>query len=77
VKSEFALSLLLVGLAALQTPAPQVPSTFRAGVDVVALDVTVLDKDRETIRGLTAADFTILEGRTQRPIVAFDALDLP
>jgi hypothetical protein len=43
-----------------QAPVPQSQlPTFRTGVDVVELDVTVLDKDRHPVPGLTAADFTI------------------
>ena len=43
--------------------APQ--ATFRTGIDVTTLDVSVLDKDRRPVRGLTAANFTVLErGKT-------------
>ena len=57
--------------------APQTPPTFRTGVDVVQLDVSVLDENRGAVRGLTAADFTILENGRPRPIVAFSSVDLP
>ena len=57
-------------------PAGQQPPTFRASVDVVQLDVTVLDKDRHPVKGLTAADFTILERGKSQPIVAFSAVDV-
>jgi VWFA-related protein len=61
-----------------QSPAPQQPGpTFRAGVEIVQMDVSVLDKDRRPVKGLTAADFTILEGGRPQPIVAFDAVDIP
>src|SRR3954462_3414297 len=56
-----------------QTPAP----TFRVGVDAVQLDVSVLDRDRRPVRGLTAADFTVLEDGKPRRIVAFSAIELP
>ena len=51
--------------------------TFRASTDVVDVDVSVLDGDRLPVRGLTAADFTVLEDGRPRPIVAFSAVDLP
>jgi VWFA-related protein len=56
--------------------AQQLP-TFRTGVDVVQIDVSVLDKDRRPVRGLTAADFTVLEDGKPRPVVAFSAIELP
>src|SRR5204863_10104106 len=49
---------------------------FQSGVDVVQVDVTVLDKDRRPVRGLTQADFTVLENGKPRPIVAFVPVEL-
>lgn len=59
-----------------QAPAQQLP-TFRTGVDAVQIDVSVLDKDRRPVRGLAAADFTVLEDGKPREIVAFSAVELP
>jgi VWFA-related protein len=53
------------------------PPTFRSGIDVVHVDVTVLDSDRRPVRGLTAADFTVIEDGKPRPIVAFAPVELP
>src|SRR6266545_4643188 len=58
-------------------PAPGAIPTFRGGIDIVELDVSVLGHDRVPVRGLTAADFTVLEDGEPQPIVAFDAVDLP
>ena len=60
-------------LAQNQSELPQ----FRAGVELVQLDVAVLDDKRQPVRGLTAADFTVLEEGVARPIRAFTAVDLP
>jgi hypothetical protein len=38
---------------------PELP-TFRSRADLVQLDVLVLDEQGEPVRGLTAADFTVL-----------------
>jgi VWFA-related protein len=68
---------VLVSVSAQQpTPATQLP-TFRTGVDAIQLDVSVLDKDRRPVRGLTAADFTVLEDGKPREVVAFSAVELP
>jgi VWFA-related protein len=54
---------------------PQQP-VFRADVDLIEMDVSVLDRNRRPVRGLTAADFTVTEdGRPQR-IVAVSHVDL-
>lgn len=74
-----------VALAALVMPVSlvlaaqeqQTPPTFRTGVDVVQLDVTVLDENRQPVKGLTAADFTVVERGEPQPIVSFAAVDLP
>ena len=46
---------------------PETPPQFRGAVDVIQLDVSVLDKNRRPIRGLTAENFTVTEdGKPQR-----------
>lgn len=62
----------LVALALAQEP-PQ--TTFRAGIDVIQLDVSVLDKNRHPVRGLTAADFTVFENGKPQRIVATSEVD--
>jgi VWFA-related protein len=53
----------------------QQPQVFRAGVDVIRLDVNVVDKDNQPIAGLTADDFQVFEdGKAQR-IVAVSEID--
>jgi hypothetical protein len=61
------------------TPQSQVQPVplFRTGVNLVTVDVSVLDKDRRPVRGLTADDFTILENGLPQPVAAFTAIDLP
>lgn len=75
------LALVLGVRAEVTQPAGQAaqgpPASFRAGVEVVDVDVSVLDKFRQPITGLTAADFTVLEDGKPRPIVAFTPVDLP
>lgn len=68
------LALTLLGA---EQGAPQPQPTFRTGVDLVQVDVSVLDKDRQPVQGLTAADFTVREDGTVRPVEAFSAIELP
>jgi len=71
-------ALLTFALLQAQAPGPQTQlPIFRTGVDVVEIDVTVLDKDRHPVKGLTADDFTILDRGKPQPIVAFSAVDVP
>ncbi|HET7220603.1 MAG TPA: VWA domain-containing protein, partial [Vicinamibacterales bacterium] len=49
---------------------------FRAGVELLQLDVAVLDDKREPVRGLTAADFTVLENGAVKPIRAFTPVEI-
>jgi VWFA-related protein len=55
----------------------QGPARFRAGVDLVEVDVTVLDKNRQPLRGLTPADFTVFEDRQPQTLVNFSEVDVP
>ena len=54
-------AVFTLSLTAQQPQPGQKPPVFRSTVDLVHLDVSVLDKDRRPVRGLTAADFTISE----------------
>lgn len=50
---------------------------FRGGVELIQLDVSVLDRHRQPITGLSASDFSIFENGVERPIRAFNAITLP
>lgn len=45
---------------------------FRAGVDVVTVNVTVTDRSGHFISGLTQDDFTVFEDGQKRPVVYFE-----
>jgi len=59
-------------LAQVQSERPQ----FRAGVELLQLDVVVLDSKRQPVSGLTAADFTVLDNGDETPIRAFTPIEL-
>src|SRR5579871_699929 len=56
---------------------PQQTPKFTAGVDVVELDVTVLDKNHKPVRGLKSDDFAVREDGAPQKIVAFTSVDVP
>jgi len=70
-------AVFTLSIAAQQPQPGQQSPVFRSTVDLVHLDVSVLDKDRRPVRGLTAADFTITEDSSPQDIVAFTAVDVP
>ena len=78
-RSELVAAYLVgaIAIGSTQQAPPDTGTTFRSGVDVVRLDVSVLDQNPLPIRGLTAADFSVLEDGRPQPISAFDAVDLP
>ena len=73
-----AVGCLAAGVGATGQVQPhQAPPTFRAAVDIVHLDVSVLDRNRRPVRGLTPADFTVLDNGTPQRISVFSAVDIP
>jgi hypothetical protein len=77
---RFAWLLWTVCLLAILHPHAQQPASqpvFRAGTDLVQVDVSVLDGKRRPVRGLTAADFVVLEDGKPREIEAFSEVYLP
>jgi len=59
------------------TPAPTPAATFRGGVDLVSLTVTVTDRRRQLVRNLTAHDFAVMEDGVQQTVSFFGSEDVP
>jgi VWFA-related protein len=59
-------AVLSVAITAAQQPAP----TFRAGVDLVPVDVTVLDRQGRPVNDLTAAEFSLTVDGQPRTVVS-------
>jgi VWFA-related protein len=76
LKQAVAAAIALLSLAAHQAP-PQPPPVFRSGITLIEVDVAVLDGARRPVRGLSAADFTILEDGVPQEIQTFAAVELP
>jgi Ca-activated chloride channel family protein len=64
------------GLAAQTAPEQQSPS-FRAGVDVVSLNVTVTDGAARYITDLAAEDFSVYEDGVKQDVMLFSRTNLP
>jgi VWFA-related protein len=72
------LTVILTLSVTAQQPQPgQKPLVFRSAVDLVHLDVSVLDKNRHPVRGLTDKDFTVTEDDKPQDVIAFTAVDVP
>jgi VWFA-related protein len=67
-------SLLVAGAG---RQAQTTPPQFRSSVDMVVVDVSVLDRRRQPVRGLTGSDFTVLEDGVPQTVEAFEAFDVP
>jgi len=72
-----ALAAALGSMAIALAAAPQVPTkqrrpVYRAGVDIVVVNVVVRDKTGKVVKGLTRDDFTILEDGRPQAISNFD-----
>jgi VWFA-related protein len=79
MRQAFGISILLA--AALMVPqawAQGKSQGFAETTEVVAVEVPVqvVGKDGEPVRGLTADDFEVFEGRRQMPITGFEVVDL-
>src|SRR5579871_2257922 len=58
--------------------APDQAPQFRASVDLIQLDVSVLDKKtHRPVHNLKKEDFTILEDGHEQPVAAFAAVEIP
>ena len=68
----------LVAVIALSAQnAPQQPPSFRSGIEVVRLDISVLDHDRRPVRDLAREDIRILVDGQAQPIVSFELVAMP
>jgi Ca-activated chloride channel family protein len=62
---------------AAQQPPAQQPPAFRAGVDLVSLNVTVIDGTNHYITDLAQDDFNVFEDGTKQDVTFFNKTNLP
>ena len=77
MKTALALGAIVAFAVFVRAQDQQPRPVFKTGVELVHLDVSVLDKDRRPVRGLTAADFTITEDGKPQTIANFVAIEVP
>jgi Ca-activated chloride channel family protein len=58
-------------------PAVARPAVFRTGANLVPLTVTVTDRTRQFVKGLTLGDFAVFEDGVAQPVEFFEASDTP
>lgn len=68
---RFVCTCALLALA-LQTPTSGQQATFKSTVELVQVDVVVIDKNGNTVRGLTAPDFSLTDRKKAQTIASFD-----
>jgi VWFA-related protein len=66
-------ALLVARTVSTQEPPP---ASFPSGATAITVDVVVLDAQDRPVRGLTRADFTVLEDGHPQRVVGFEARDL-
>lgn len=72
-----AIVALVLTVSAIAAVSQQEIPRFKSGVHVIQFTVTVLDKGRRPVTGLTASDFDVLVDGKLRPLAAFAAVTLP
>jgi VWFA-related protein len=71
--------LTIAGAAAVfaQSPATDPPPVFKAGVNLVRLDVRVTDRDGRPVRDMRQDEFEVIQEGERRPIVFFRHVEEP
>ena len=68
MRAGLAAAFVTLATCAVSAQAPQTPPTFRGGVTLVTIDVSVLDRDGKPVPGLAASDFEVRLNNRVQPI---------
>ncbi len=60
-----------------QAPRPAPQPTFQTEVELVTVDVAVVDKKGQSVRGLTRDDFVVTENDAPQTLTSFEAVVVP
>ena len=70
-------AIIVQAAGAVQSNAQAPPPAFRAGVEIVRLDVTVTDQDGRPVRDLAQSEIEVVEDGEVRPVVFFQHIAEP
>ena len=81
VTAVSALLFAMLSTVGAQQPVSSTPGTqspvFRSGTHLVPLNITVTDSHKQFVKGLTVADFEVLEDGVQQQVQFFEASEVP
>jgi Ca-activated chloride channel family protein len=69
--------VLLSAIATTVVSGQEGPATFKGGVDLVALNVVVVNKNQQFVGGLSAGNFAVFEDGVQQNVTFFASDELP
>jgi Ca-activated chloride channel homolog len=71
------IAAVVLPLVQAQTPGSQGSQVFRANVDVVSLNVTVVDNQNHYVTDLAESDFSVFEDGAKQDLIYFNRSSLP
>ncbi len=72
-----ALLVVMASTVAAQQPPSDPPTVFRSGANLVPLNVTVTDSNKQFVKGLSAGDFSVFEDGVPQQVQFFEASQVP
>jgi Ca-activated chloride channel family protein len=75
--AALAAAALAAAVAPSTAPAQEKPNVFRATVDIVSLNVTVVDNQNRYITDVTEQEFSVFEDGTKQDLIFFNRSSLP
>ncbi len=71
------IAVVVLPLVHAQTPGKQEPQVFRANIDVVSLNITVVDGENHYVTDLSESDFSVFEDGAKQELIYFNRTSLP
>ena len=71
------IAVVVLPIVHAQTPGKQEPQIFRATIDVVSLNITVVDGESHYVTDLSESDFSVFEDGAKQELIFFNRTSLP